>query len=142
MRGRAADSKESAKQAKQDGENKEAAKERHESQIGIERLRRRLVPVREAFPVQGRFPDLRLGIPCACDAMDTEVPCGKVVPAMNKPMGVDGMNFDWDSRKDAGAGVVGHCGGQDSNLGTPAGRDPKSRAVSELGYRRAAPKSA
>jgi len=28
------------------------------------------------------------------------------------------------------------CGGQDSNLGTPAGRDPKSRAVSELGYRR------
>src|SRR2546422_4826164 len=29
------------------------------------------------------------------------------------------------------------CGGQDSNLGTPAGRDPKSRAVSELGYRRA-----
>ena len=33
------------------------------------------------------------------------------------------------------------CGGQDLNLGTPSGRDPKSRAVSELGYRRACGKT-
>src|SRR5438094_6883531 len=35
--------------------------------------------------------------------------------------------------------IRGDCGGQDSNLGTPAGRDPKSRGVSELGYRRVGP---
>src|SRR3989442_12728802 len=58
VRGKGAASKHSAKEAKQDGENKEPAKQRHEKPNQIERIPRRLAPVREAFLIQGRLADL------------------------------------------------------------------------------------
>jgi len=64
MRLRRAGSNQSAKQAKQDGENEEPTKQRHEKTNQTERIRGRIVPAREAFSVQGRFADFgRRGIP-------------------------------------------------------------------------------
>src|SRR2546425_10696696 len=57
-RGKRTASKHSAKQAKQDGEDKEPAKQRHEKPNQIERIPRRPAPVREAFLIQGRLADL------------------------------------------------------------------------------------
>src|SRR3989442_15955765 len=66
------------------------------------------------------------------DAVDWELPCGNVIPDTGESRDVRRHQTCVGTPRN----VSERCGGQDSNLGTSAGRDPKSRAVSGLGYRR------